>query len=138
MLQSHQEKLRFLVVGGINTLFGIAAYPMIYLLLAGLDAHYLVILVISQIVCVSFSFMTNKYFVFRTTGNYWREYQKFWLLHLGAFAINLLVLPLAVDGLKMNPMIAQTAYAIVMAIISYFWHSKITFSSANHEVSKFK
>lgn len=125
----HQTKVRFLLAGALNTAIGLAVYPALYFLAAPLRLHYLTILVISQVVCVTVAFLTNKFLVFRTSGNYLRESGKFVLFHLSYFLVNLAALPALVEFAGMNPVWAQTLFAVLVIVTSYFWHSRITFSS---------
>ncbi len=128
--RQHETKIRFLLAGGVNTVQGLANYPILYLLLSPLHVHYLVILVISQSLSITFSFITNKFFVFRTTGKHLQECGKFISFHVIHLVTNLTVLPLLVELANMNPAWAQVCYSVVVIITSYFWHSRITFRSA--------
>lgn len=130
LLDQHQTKIRFLLAGVLNTVIGLVGYPTLYFLLTPLHLHYLSILTISQVLCVTFAFLTNKFFVFRTFGNYLREFGKFVTFHLSYFLVNLVVLPSLVELAGMNPVWAQTLFAVLVIVTSYFWHSRITFSSA--------
>lgn len=125
----HQTKVRFLLAGALNTVIGLAVYPALYFLAAPLKLHYLIILAISQVLCVSFAFLTSKFLVFRTSGNYLRESGKFLAFHLSYFLVNLAALPALVEFAGMNPVWAQTLFAVLVIVTSYFWHSRITFSS---------
>jgi|ERR1700682_3146013 len=129
-IRLHETKVRFLFAGALNTAFGLAAYPAFYFLLAPLKLHYMVVLGITQIACVAFSYLTNKFLVFRTVGNYFREGGKFVLFHLSYFLVNLVVLPVLVEIAGMPPVWGQTLFAVAVIITSYFWHSNITFASA--------
>ena len=146
----HQTKIRFLLTGILNTGFGLGAYPALYYLLANEKIpemvlmvmqklpylnivmtipYYLIILTISQIVCIMFAFLTNKFLVFRTQGNYGKEFIKFVIFHFSYFLINLAALPVLVVSVGLNPVIAQTSFAVMVVVSSYFWHSRITFST---------
>ena len=125
----HQTKFRFLLAGAFNTTVGLAVYPALYFLAAPLKFHYLTILTISQVVCIAIAFLTNKFLVFRTSGNYLRESGKFITFHLSYFLVNLAALPALVELAGMNPVWAQTLFAVLVIVSSYFWHSRITFSS---------
>lgn len=122
-------KVRFILAGIINTVFGLSAYPILYYSLVKFNLHYLVILFISQVICITFSYVTNKVFVFKTTGNLWSEYIKFSSFYLSYFLVNLVALPFMVEILKMNPILAQILFTFVVVISSYFWHSKISFAT---------
>ena len=126
----HQTKVRFLLAGALNTAVGLAVYPGLYFLAAPLKLHYLMILAISQVVCVIFAFLTSKFLVFRTSGYYLRESGKFLVFHLSYFLVNLVALPALVELAGMNPVWGQTLFAVLVIVTSYFWHGLITFSSS--------
>jgi putative flippase GtrA len=123
----HETKLRFLCAGGLNTLFGLAAFPVLMWTFSSEALHYLVILTIAQVLSVLFSFVTNKFLVFRTRGNYVAEFLKFGTFHGIYFLANLAILPLFVELLGIPPIWAQFAFAGGVIVTSYFWHSRITF-----------
>ena len=129
LIRLHGTKIRFLFTGALNTVFGLAAYPTLYFLLVPLRVHYMIVLGITQIVNMTFSFLTNKFLVFRTSGNYLREGGRFVLFHLSYFLINLIALPMLVEIAGMRPVWGQTLFAIIVIVTSYFWHSNITFAS---------
>ncbi len=126
----HQTKIRFLLAGALNTAIGLTTYPVLYFFTKPLKLHYLTILVLSQVLCVAFSFLTNKFLVFRTSGNYLRESGGFLTFHVLYFLVNLAALPALVEFAGMNPVLAQTLFAVLVIVTSYFWHSRITFSSS--------
>jgi putative flippase GtrA len=128
-----QIKIRFLLVGALNTVVGLTVFPALYFLVIPLQIHYLLILVISQIMCVSFSFMTSKFLVFRTSGNYLRESAKFITFHLTLFLLNLAALPVLIEFAGIHPIWAQMLFTVLVIVSSYFWHSYITFSSSDME-----
>lgn len=125
----HQTKVRFLLAGALNTAIGLSVYPALYFLAAPLKLHYLIIMAISHVVCVTFAFLTTKFLVFRTSGNYLRESGKFVTFHLSYFLVNLAALPALVELVGMHPVWGQTLLAVLVIVTSYFWHSRITFSS---------
>ena len=129
LANQNQTKVRFLLAGAFNTAIGLAVFPALYFLAAPLKLHYLTILVISQLVCVTVAFLSNKFLVFRTTGNYLRESGKFLTFHLSYFLVNLAALPALVEFAGLNPVWGQTLFAVLVIVTSYFWHSRITFSS---------
>jgi len=129
LANQHQTKIRFFFAGTFNTAIALAVYPAIYYLAVPLKLHYLTVLAVGYVVTVTCSFLTNKFFVFRTSGNYLRESGKFLMLHLSYFLVNLAALPVLVEFAGINPVWAQTLFAVLVVVTSYFWHSRITFSS---------
>jgi len=130
IVRRNQTKVRFLLAGALNTAIGLAVYPGLFFLAAPLKLHYLTILAVSQLMCIAFAFLTNKFLVFRTAGNYLREFGKFLTFHLSYFLVNLAALPALVELAGMDPVWAQTLFAVLVIVTSYFWHSRITFSSS--------
>ena len=124
------KKIRFLIAGAVNTAVGLAVYPLLYLIFEPMGMGYIQVLIIAQVLCISFSFASNKYFVFKTKGNLKKEYLKFFAFHGFYFALNLVCLPLLVESLKINPIISQTGFAIAVIVTSYFWHNSVTFRNA--------
>lgn len=128
------KRTRFLVVGGINTAWGIAAYPVFFGMLNPMGIHYLVTLVLSYASSVAFSFTTQKYLVFRTKGNHARELSKFLGLHFVILALNLFALPLFVAVTAGSPVAIQVVLSVFVAIGSYFFHNHVTFQSQSQSV----
>lgn len=123
------KRTRFLVIGGINTAWGIAAYPVFFGMLNPMGIHYLATLVLSYASSVAFSFTTQKYLVFRTKGNHARELSKFLGLHFVILALNLFALPLFVAVTAGSPVAIQVVLSVFVAIGSYFFHNHVTFQS---------
>ena len=129
-------KLRFLMVGGLNTLIGIICFPLMYYLLPFLQSYYLILMLLSQVFCISFSYITNKYLVFKTKQVSLREYLRFTFFYNFVFLINLGVLPLLVKYQHLNPAIVQLCINIFIAVASYFWHTHITFPTSTREKTR--
>ena len=125
----HETKLRFLSAGGLNTLFGLAAFPALLWLLASTKLHYLLVLTMAQALSVLFAFLSNKMLVFRTRGNYLAEFLKFSTFYLTYFLANLALLPVLVEICGIKPVWGQFLFTGCVIVSSYFWHSRVTFRS---------
>ena len=74
--------VRYVLVGGFNTLFGFGTYVIILLLLNRIVAQrylYLTVIfasILSTPLNISIAYLGYKFFVFRTKGNYLREWFK--------------------------------------------------------------
>jgi putative flippase GtrA len=121
------KPLRFLMVGGVNTAFGLAFYPLLLWAVPPLATHYMVALGIAQLVCLCFAFTTYKLAVFRTRGNLLREFGTFASFYLANYAANWAALPLLVELCGVPPIIAQTGFTLVLIVGSWFWHNRVTF-----------
>jgi len=129
LLEQHHTKIRFLVVGAVNTLFGIGLFVLLMLAGKHLHIHYLVISSTAQIVAILFSFFTNRTFVFKARGSIRHELPVFCAPYLGYFFLNLATLPLLVEVAHLNPLVAQTGFTLTVLVTNYLWHSRVTFRS---------
>ena len=133
------QSVRFLVAGGFNTLFGVAdSLLLLKLLLMVAPAQPklmgTVAVAASSVVNIAFSFLTYKWFVFRTKGNYLREYLRSLTVYLPSLAINtLLIAPLAVvfkrwTGYDRGSVyMAMTTILSFTIVLSFFGHKHISF-----------
>jgi putative flippase GtrA len=125
----NERKIRFLVIGSVNTLFGLIVFPALLWMSGALAIHYLILLCASYLLSILFSFSTNKFFVFKSSGDYFGEYTRFFSLHIIFFIMNFLALPFLIELVGLKPLIAQLMLSFIAAISSYFWHKNITFRS---------
>lgn len=123
------QPLRFLVVGGWNTGSSYLVFAVLYYLFSPY-AHYLVILAAATVVNVTNAFLCYKFFVFRTRGNYLREYLRFYTVYAVPIGVGLALLTFAIEVLKMNAYAAQALITAGMAVVSYFGHKHFSFRSA--------
>jgi len=130
----HEKKVRFLIVGGVNTMVGLSVYPILFILLKPIGFGYMEVLFLAQVICITFSFISNKYFVFKTKGNIKKEYVKFFMFYGFYLALNVICLPVMVEMIKITPIIAQTLFSIAIIVSSYFWHNFITFKQPKESV----
>lgn len=134
LINRHEKKLRFLIAGGVNTLVGLSVYPALYFLLTPLGIGYIQALILASIISITFSFYSNKIFVFKSKGSAGREYVKFFSFYAIYMGLNLACLPTMVEVLKMPPVIAQTIFSIAVVVSSYFWHNFITFKKSRESI----
>ena len=133
--ETHRKKIYFLLVGVFNTLLGLAAFPTLYLIFPWRD-HYILLLTFTQCICVTSSFLTNKFIVFKTKGNCFTEYGKFFLFNSVCFLINLVMISLFVEKFRIQPIIFQIIFSSTVMVASYFWHENITFSAQSLHLRK--
>lgn len=120
-------------MGGWNTAFGFFVFTALYFTLHR-AVHYIAILIGSYIISITNAYICYKFFVFKTKGNYIKEYLRFYLVYGIAFLVNIVTLPLAVELLKMSPIMAQAAILFITICLSYFGHKRFTFG---HSLTQF-
>lgn len=119
-------RLRYLAVGGVNTVFG---YGVSLVLYYGLHhwLHLIAISIIINIICITFSFLTYKVFVFQTKGQWIREYLRCYVVYGAGIVIGTLLLWVLVDFFDVPFWIAQLIILCIGIAISYLGHKNHTF-----------
>lgn len=125
-LTRHEQKIRYLIVGGWNTLFGYGIFAALYFWL-GSSMNYLWILSISFVISVANSYLGYKIFVFKTKGNVIKESLRVYLVYGVSFVFNLIMLPFLVEIVHLNMYIAQAFVVFVTIIGSYLLHKNFSF-----------
>lgn len=110
------EKVRFVLVGGFNTVIGYIIFVIFYNLLNG---NYPASIIIQNVISINISIIVMRYFVFHSIGNLGKEYAKALMVYIPTVCINYIWLFFAVDILGLDGIISQFVYAIVAAIMTY-------------------
>ena len=122
----NQEKIKYLLVGGINTLAGYLIGVGLYKALCN-DMNIFLIGAISNILSITVYFFNYKIFVFRTKGMWLLEYMKAYLIYSGTAIIGILLLWIFVHKMEMSIWLCQSLIMVCTVIISYIGHSRYTF-----------
>lgn len=127
--KKHSEKIKFLIVGGWNTLFGYLIFIGLYYYFP-IKMHYMLILVLSNILSITNAYISYKCLVFKTKGNYLAEYLRFYGVYGSVILLGLAMFPFMVEVLHFHPILAQTIMTIITVCISYFGHKHFSFKPA--------
>lgn len=127
-LTRHEEKIRYLIVGGWNTVFGYGIFAGLYFWL-GDTMNYLWILSISFVISVANAYLGYKIFVFKTKGNIVSESLRVYLVYGVSFIFNLIMLPFLVEIVHLNMYIAQGLVTIITIVGSYVLHKNFSFKA---------
>ena len=120
------EIVRFGLVGLVNTAFGYGVFVALELTL-GKVTHYLVVLVVSNVVGVIQAYSLQRWLVFRFTGGWWTGLLRFSTVYLVAFGVNLVLLPLLVEVAGIPVIPGQAIALSVQAFGTYVAHRLFTF-----------
>jgi putative flippase GtrA len=130
----HQVKIRFLFVGIWNTIFCYLAYISLdYLLTFVFQKRYVAYMtaaILSNIIGTISSFLFHKHVTFQSTvrgKGVITEFFKFYSMNSIIIPFGLVLLPFFVEVLKIDPKIAGALLIPIVAIISYFGHSRFSF-----------
>lgn len=122
----HDERVRYLLVGGYNTAVGYGVFAALYLLF-GDRIPYVVIAAVSNVVGVLNAFVAYRLLVFNVRGNVVRDLVRFSSVYVAAFLLNLAFLPVAVEVLGLRPLIAQGVVLFLTVVVSYVGHKHFSF-----------
>ena len=112
------HKLRFLMAGGFNTAVG---YSLVFLgqyFLSG-SLPPQVIFILAYLAASVLAFTVMKHLVFRTSGNYLREYLKYLLSSAFSAFMGIVVLSLCLHFLGLNEYAGQFLAMSASVITSY-------------------
>jgi len=134
------EVIRFLLVGGFNTGFSLVLYSAFVLLFGHLLPHRSkpliaeLAFIVSTPISITVAFLCYKHFVFRTKGNYLKEWLRCFAVYSVGFPMGLVILPTATHLLQRAPLsrpyapfLAGIVNSLVIACYSYFAHKKFSF-----------
>ena len=122
----YNKKIFFLFFGGINTIFGYCNSLLQYFLFKDIF-NIIILLMFINLMNISFSFVTLKYFVFKSKKPFFSEYIKSLVLNSGAFFLSTFILYLLCELLLLKFSIASLLTTILMLIYSYYGNEKFTF-----------
>jgi putative flippase GtrA len=118
--------LRFLFAGGWNTIFGYASLALLYYLFSD-KIHYLILMVFATILSITNAYICHKFFVFKTKGNYIKEYLRYYVVYSVPISFSFIFLPFCIEILKINFYVTQAILTLITVIISYFGHKHVSF-----------
>src|SRR5208337_5022144 len=126
---------RYLLVGTWNTLFGYGSFAFFTAILSSVIPHsYIVASVISSLLNISVSYLGYKWFVFKTKGNYLREWIRCVGVYSGGILFGVVALPVLVTLIRRNtrffaqaPYIAGALLTAFMVVYSFVGHKKFSF-----------
>ena len=113
------QPLRYLIVGGYNTVFAYSIFAVSYYFLQNYLA-YNTILFFTFILSFSFVFFLLRFFVFRSTGSIKKELPKTYLTYIFIYFLNALLLYLFVNVVKVTPYMGQLFCTFIIPCITYF------------------
>jgi putative flippase GtrA len=133
--KSVTQFVRYILVGGFNTVFGYGLFALLNWSLRGLGRFsYMYAAVAANFIAITVAFLGYKWFVFKTRGNYVME----WIRCVGVYGTSMLIglagLPILVTLLRPhlgNPGSASYIAAAIMTgvtvIFSFLGHKNVSF-----------
>lgn len=134
------EKLRFLLVGGFNTAVSFLIYYGFLYITHGKEQLSLLLM---NLININISIATMRYYVFRSTGNFFKEYTKAFSSYIVLYFVNMGLLAffvrithitenLSPDSIlleipNLNKAVAQICCICIITCITFFVHKYFSF-----------
>lgn len=118
------QQLRFLIVGGVNTLISY----VLFLITTALF-NYKIALILTYIASINISIVTMRYLVFKSNVPLRKQYLKAALSYILILSGNYVALYLLIDILAFKPWLAQALFTIISTLFLYFLHKEVNFKS---------
>jgi putative flippase GtrA len=128
---------RYLLVGIGNTLFGYGTFALFTAILNPVvRAGYIWASLLSSLVNITVAYLAYKWFVFKTKGNYLREWIRCVVVYSGGILFGLVALPVLVILIRRNtrfvataPYIAGALLTALVVVYSFLGHKTFSFRS---------
>lgn len=125
------EGFRYLLAGGLITLFYLAVYG----LLLWLDIHYFVAILLAQSVTIAIAFPSYRHFVFGPGESIRRDLVRFLSVWVGGAVAGLIGTPLLVELLSWSPFLGQVIAIVVVTLVNFVVHRLWTFAPRHDDGS---
>lgn len=122
--QKIPQKLRFLLVGGFNTVASYLLFTGLYFLL---NRQYILSVVLQYILSINISIVTMRYYVFQSHGSFIKEYLKAASVYAYLLVFNTAWLFVFIDAWHVNALVSQAGYLLVSTILTYLCHKHFSF-----------
>ena len=116
----------FLVVGGLNTLLGLALFAGLHAL-ARDRVPYLVVLLVTYTLGSTIAFTTQRLLVFKVQGQMAIDFSRFVLVQLGSVALNAALLAFIVEVVGLPVVLSQCIALAIVVVVSYYLHLHVSF-----------
>jgi putative flippase GtrA len=133
----HGEKLRFLVVGVWNTIFGLGLLWLLERFIPydpGSMLHKQGILLVNWVICVTHNFFSFKFLVFRTRGNWLKEYLRMYVTYIGTFVVQSVMVQAISAYFGLSLFLANLPTIVVVTVMSYLGHKYFTFRTKEEAI----
>lgn len=121
------DKIRFLIIGGLNAGISYLIYLAVCLILG--ESFYQIALALAWAISSIISFTTQKFFVFNVAGNVIKQYLKCCTTWFFSYLINAFFLELFVKQFEFNVYLAQIIATLLAAVFTYILFKKFAFKA---------
>jgi putative flippase GtrA len=138
LLAKHRVKVKFVLVGIWNTIFGYSVFCLLDTLFSHLFATryvaYMSAMVLGQIIAIINAYISHKYITFKSRVRGRKiiiEFFRFSMTYAVTFCLSLILLPIFAESFHITPKISGAIVILICSVISYLGHSRFSFKLKN-------
>ena len=128
----NKETISSVIFGILTTIVNLISY---YFFSNIININYLISNTISWIISVVFAYITNKFYVFNSKDKrkdvMVKEFIKFVNCRLTSGVIEILLLFLLVDMMKVNDIISKLAIGVIVVVLNFIFSKIFVFQKVN-------
>jgi len=135
LLVKDEVKVKFVLVGIWNTIFGYAVFFVLDSIFEDIFTKryfaYMLAMVLGQIIATINAFLFHKYITFKSKVRGWGiilEFFRFCLTYVFTFSLSLILFPFFVELINIHPRITGAIVILICTLISYVGHSRFSFN----------
>ncbi len=129
------QRVAFLIVGGINTVVGAVWFVLFLWLFPGGPVGYLGALLCSNTAAMLGAFILYRRFVFLVTGHVLRDLVRFELVNLSTLGANVAALPVLVEAFGWPVLLSQLVITGATVVYTWFAHRGFSFHRKRSELT---
>lgn len=130
MYKKYEEIIKYLFFGGLTFVVSIVSYGLFSKFF---HIQYLISNILSWILAVTFAFITNKLFVFKSNSKEKKqvtnEVIQFFVFRLISLGIEMGILFIFVDIIKFNDLIVKIMAQIIVILLNYIFSKLFIFNT---------
>lgn len=120
------ERVRFVIIGGVNTVVAYALFVLFELTLGG---RYFLSLFLAYAIATLLAFVLHRRFTFGVTGrdSILLDFVRFESVYVLMFLLNAALLPLFIEVMGWSSLLAQALIVVITTVVSYLGHKFFSF-----------
>lgn len=127
LYKKYEEIINYLIFGVLSTLVSIVSYTIFTRLF---NINYNISNILSWILAVTFAFITNKNYVFKSKNtNYLKDLIKFFTSRVSTLIIEIIVMYLLVDILDLNDLFSKIITQFIVIVLNYILSKLFVFKT---------
>lgn len=125
-----RHQIRYLVVAGCTSL----GYLLLVTLGLAAGWHYMVAILVAQIITIGCAFPAYRRLVFESQGPVAKDFARFLSVWSSGAVAGVLATPFLVEVFGMHPLVAQVIAIVVISVASYLGHRFFSFREPSHPI----